>query len=55
MVVSDCSKRELDLEREREKEEKEEEWNVVDSWRIWEIASLESAKSADWMSESWVD
>lgn len=53
MVVSDCSKRELDLERDKEKEE-EEEWNVVDSWRIWEIASLESAKRADWMSESWV-
>lgn len=30
MVVSDCSKRELDLERDKEKEE-EEEWNVVDS------------------------
>lgn len=31
MVVSDCSKRELDLERDKEKEEEEEEWNVVDS------------------------
>ena len=52
IAVKDCSKLEFDLERESEKEEKEEEWKVVDSWRIWETASLESAKSADCISES---
>ena len=52
MVVSDCSKWELDFEREKEREE---EWKVVDSWRIWEMVSLESATRADWISESWVN